>query len=141
MRLSKPIPQPKPTPRVVERYSRRKAEANALKDAYADVDVRDGGYCWVTGRYTAPYGTSRAMDPRVRREHHHLKGRNVRPEWVDKPERIITVCKEAHDLIGAGWVVVEGCDARKPVFFHYAAHVKPKDRPFEIRGRRTQEID
>jgi len=123
---------PKGTPRAVTKH-RKRVEADAeLQQAYADVDVRDAGYCWITGRYTVPG----AVDPRQRREHHHLKGRNVKPEWVTKPERIITVCAEAHSLITQGWIVVEGTDARKPIFFHYAAHVKPSMRPFVIRSRR-----
>jgi len=121
------------TPRVVEKHGKRKQADDALREAYADVDRRDGGYCWVTGRYTA----SGAPDARVRREHHHLKGRNVKPEWVTRPERIITVCAEAHALITQGWIVVEGCDARRPIFFHWAKHVKPSQRPFVLKGRRT----
>ena len=121
------------TPRAVTKHKRRKLASKALEDAYADVDARDAGYCWVTGRYTQ----SGAVDARVRREHHHLKGRRVRPEWVTKPARIITVCAEAHALITQGWIVVEGCDARKALFFHWRADVKPEQRPFVIKGRRT----
>ena len=123
---------PKPEPRAVTKHGKRKVANQALLEAYADVDVRDAGYCWVTGRYTQ----SGAVDARVRREHHHLKGRNVRPEWVTKLERIITVSAEAHGLITQGWIVVEGCDARKPLFFHWRADVKPAQRPFVIKGRR-----
>ena len=121
------------TPGAVKRHQRRKDAAQALEDAYAEVDIRDAGVCWVTGRTTR----SKAADARVRREHHHLKGRNVKPEWVDKPERIITVCAEAHDLITQGWIVAEGVDARREIRFHWAAHVKPALRPFHIRSRRS----
>ena len=127
-------PQPKPVPRVVEQHAKRKDAEKALREAYADVDLRDGGWCWVTGRFTFP-GTP---DARTRREHHHLKGRNVKPEWVTRPERIITVSAEAHSLITQGWIVVEGTDARKPLFFHYAEHVKPTQRPFTIKARRGE---
>lgn len=120
-------------PRVVTRHKRRKEAAQALQDAYAEVDLRDQGICWVTGRHTS----SGAPDARVRREHHHLKGRNVMPEWVDKPERIVTVTKEAHDLITAGWIQVEGDDARKVIRFHWASHVKASQKPFQIRSRRS----
>lgn len=125
------VPCPKPEPGVVTRHKKRVEADAALRDAYAEVDARDGGYCWITGRYTQPG----AVDPRVRREHNHLKGRNVRPEWVTKPERIITVTAEAHRLIHAGWIVVEGTDARKPIFFHWAAHVKPSQKPFHLKGK------
>lgn len=132
---------PKPLPRAVTKHRKRiKADA-ALQEAYADVDARDAGICWVTGRWTAPYGSERAVDPRVRREHHHLKGRNVKPEWVTDPRRIITVCAEAHGLITQGWIVVEGCDARKPIFFHWRSDVKANLRPFVIKGRRSAHGD
>lgn len=121
-------PQPKSKPQAVTKRKRRLEAEQALKDAYADVDLRDGGVCWITARFTKAGG----VDARTRREHHHLKGRNVKPEWVTRPERIITVCAEAHQLITAGWIVVEGCDARKPLFFHWAAHVESKDKPFII---------
>ncbi len=124
---------PKPEPRAASKHRKRRDADAALVEAYADVDVRDAGYCWVTGRYTS----SGAVDARVRREHHHLKGRNVKPEWVTRPERIITVCAEAHSLIACGWIVVEGCDAWKVIFFHWAAHVKPSQRTFVIKGRRS----
>lgn len=128
-------PQPKSAPSAITRHRKRVDETQALKDAYSDVDRRDAGVCWVTGRHTAKYGTERAVDPRIRREHHHLKGRNVKPEWVYDPHRIITVCREAHALITAGWIVVEGTDARKPIFFHYADFVKAHQKPFRIREK------
>lgn len=123
-------------PRAVSRRKRRAADVQALRDAYADVDARDGGVCWVTGRYTV----AGDVDARVRREHHHLKSRNVRPDWVTKPDRIITVCAEAHQLITAGWIAVEGTNAKKPMFFWWTELAKSK--PFEIKSRRqSQELD
>lgn len=119
-------------PSAVSRRKRRAADAKALAEAYADVDTRDGGYCLVTGRYTQPG----AVDARVRREHHHLKGRNVKPEWVTRPERIVTLCAEAHQLVELGWIVIEGTDARKPLFCHWTQLAKSK--PFEIKARREQ---
>lgn len=116
--------------RAQSKHEKRTADAAALAEAYADVDLRDGGYCWVTGRYTQP----KHVDPRARREHHHLKGRRVRPDWVTNPHRIITVTAEAHQLITAGVIQVEGCDARKPIFFHWREGTKVK--PFVIKARR-----
>ncbi len=125
---------PKPEPRAVTKHAKRKAASQALLDAYADVDARDAGYCWVTGRYTVPG----AVDARQRREHHHLKGRNVKPEWIHRPERIITVAADVHSLITAEAITVEGADARKLIFFHWNDRiVKPDKRPFRITGRRT----
>lgn len=118
-------------PGVVERKQRRKDRENELTDAYAAVDERDKGICWVTGRTTV----AGAVMAEQRREHHHLKGRRVRPDWRHKPERIITVCAEAHDLITRGWIVLEGDDARKQLFFHWAEHVDPKQRTLVIKRK------
>ncbi len=122
----------KPVRALTKGKKRREANA-ALDEAYADADIRDAGYCWVTGRYTQ----SGAVDARARREHHHLKGRRIRPEWITDPNRIITVCAEAHQLITANAIVVEGTDARKAIRFHWAAHVKPSMRTFQIKSRRS----
>lgn len=117
-------------PRTVERR-RKRAEAEAdLREAYEEVDARDGGFCWVTGRYTQ----SGHVDARCRREHHHLEPRSVAPERRADPHNIVTVCAEAHSLFKVGWLVSEGKDARKPVFFHYTELAKSK--PFLIQTRR-----
>ena len=118
----------------LDRHERRKSDEQALLDAYAEVDLRDASICAVTGRFTK----AGAPDARVRREHHHLKGRNVRPEWVTVPKRIITVCKEAHDLITGGFIEVEGTDATKPLFFHWREDMmRGRLKPFRIVGKRT----
>jgi len=121
-------------PGAVARRRRRAADAKALAEAYADVDRRDAGQCWVTGRFTM----AGEPDRRLRREHHHLKGRNIKPEWVTVPKRIITVCAEAHQLITAGWIEVEGTDATKVIRFHWTDLCKGP-RPFEIRSRRVSQ--
>lgn len=130
----KPMQKCDEVPGVVARHVRRKEKADRLDEAYADVDLRDKGICWVTGRHTQ----KAAVSPSIRRERHHLKGRRVMPEWRERPERILTTCKEAHDLITAGWIVVEGADARKPIFFHYAAHVKPHQKTVVIRRKNVR---
>lgn len=126
-------------PLAVTRKQRRADAKKRLDDAYADVDRRDAGYCWVTGAYTVPG----AVSSEQRREHHHLRGRNVMPEWVFQPDRIITVRADVHQLITAGWLDVEGDDARQPIFFHWnSAFVKPGKAPFHLAGKRAQpEID
>lgn len=122
-------------PASVARKLRKVADKHALEDAYAEVDQRDGSICWVTGAYTGGIGD-------LAREHHHLAGRNVKPEWVTRPERIITVSRLAHRLITLGWILVEGTDARKPLRFHWAPFVKPEQRVLRIKSRRwSQEQD
>lgn len=130
--LSRPVAVPKPGSLVLERHTRRRKKERALEDAYAEVDRRDNGFSWVTGNYTEP----NQPDPRYRREHHHLKGRRVRPEWVNDPNRIITVSREEHRLIGKG-LVVEGDDARKRIVFTWdRSIIKPGKEPFRIKSKR-----
>lgn len=119
-------------PRAVTKAKKRAADEAALAEAYAEVDQRDGGICAVTGRYTV----AGAPDRRVRREHHHLHGRNVAPELVTTPSNITTVCKEAHDLITAGFIVVEGDDATKPIKFHWRSDVPASSRILRIQSKR-----
>lgn len=121
---------PKPC-RAIEKATKRREAAAALDDAYADVDARDAGICWITGRYTQPG----AVDPRVRREHHHLRGRNVMPEYLTDPARIVTLCAEAHSLVTLGLIVAEGDDARKTLRWHWNG-VPLEKRPFVIKSRR-----
>lgn len=122
------------TPAVVTKAKRRTDKAEALKDAYADVDARDKGICKVTGRHTSPG----APDPRVRREHHHIVKRSRDKGLIAVPANVITVCAEAHGLIEAGWIVVEGTNADKPngVRFHWREGVDPKLKILVIKSRR-----
>lgn len=128
-----PVPKPAKGSRLIERKAKKLANAQKLADAYAEVDKRDQSICWVTGKFLTPG----AVSPEDRREHHHLKGRRVRPEWVYRPERIITVSALAHALIEGAFIDVEGDDARKPVFFHWnAAAMKGQPKPLVIVGKR-----
>lgn len=127
------LAQPKPDPTVITKGQRRRIAQAALDAAYAEVDLRDGPYCRVTGRYTQ----SGHVDPRVRREHHHLDARSTAPDRIADPRNIVVVCVEAHRLFKAGWLVSEGEDATQPVRFHWTAMAKEK--PFEIRSRRQSQ--
>lgn len=118
--------------RVIDRHRKRRDRDKALAEAYAVVDARDGGHCRVTGRYTQPG----AVDPRVRREHHHLSGRNVAPEDRANPCRIITTCAQVHQLLHAKLLLYEGDNANERIVFHWAESVKPEDRPFQIKSKR-----
>jgi hypothetical protein len=84
----------------------------------------------VTGRKTHPSG-----GPETALDHHHLAGRNVRPEWKYDKDRIITVCREAHRLITDGIIEVEGDDARLPIFFHWAEWATDKHKILIIKRK------
>jgi len=118
--------------RVIARNKKRRERDNAMTEAYAIVDRRDGGYCRVTGRFTQPG----AVDPRVRREHHHLSGRNVAPQDRANPDRIITVAAEVHQLLHARLLEYQGDSANERIVFHWSEKVKPEDRPFHIKSKR-----
>lgn len=121
----------------VARIKRKQDRAAELDKAYEAVNLRDQNWCWVTGAYLQPT----AIDAAQRREHHHLKGRRVQPSWVTKPERIILVSALAHDLITKGWILVEGTDARKPIFFHWAPFVKPSMKVLVIKRRNVRTLE
>lgn len=129
----------KPQPRALTKGQKRR-EANAAIDAaYADVDLRDGPYSRVSGRYTQPG----AVDPRVRREHHHIRPRGTHPELIAEPRNIFVCTAEEHQLIHAGALVVEGTDASRVLRFHWNREMVPRGKePFEIKSRRqSQERD
>ena len=121
--------------RVISRHKKRLERDKALADAYAVVDARDGGFCRVTGRYTQPG----AVDPRFRREHHHLSGRNVAPQDRANSARIVTVCAEAHQLLHAKLLLYEGENAHERIIFHWSEQVAPSERPFQIKSKRRSQ--
>ena len=122
-------------PRAIERHTKRVDAEKALKEAYAEVDKRDGGRCRVTGKRTEPGH----VDPRRRREHHHLIPRSRDKGLVADSANIVTVTAEAHALIESGWLVSEGLNAEGVVRWHWAAHVKPEQKPFRIASRRRSQ--
>lgn len=115
------------TPVSVERDTKKKDRQKRLDAAYEVVNRRDGNTCRATGLPLSPT----ASDYKRRREHHHLKGRRVKPEWREKAERICLVSKAVHDLINLGWIEVEGDDARRRLFFHYT--LAAKSRPVRLK--------
>jgi hypothetical protein len=126
---------PKPAPRAITK-GRRRAEANAALDAaYVEVDLRDGPCSRISGRYTV----AGAVDPRVRREHDHIKPRSTHPELIAEPTNIFICTAEEHQLIHAGALEIEGEDASKPLFFHWNRRmVAPGKEPFRITARRAE---
>jgi hypothetical protein len=104
------------TPVKVQRHDRKKAREEALDAAYRIVDKRDGNRCRVTGVSLV----AGAPNPKVRREHHHLVPRSRSRALREKPSNILLVSAFAHDLIERGWLVNEGHDANKPIFWHWS---------------------
>ncbi len=126
------LPFGKGRPAVLEQHDKETAHDRKLAKAYRAVEDREDNRCQVTGVPLFAF----ASDHRRRREHHHLKGRNVRPEWVYKPERILLVSKHVHDLLTANALVPDGCNARKRIrFFWNDRIVRPGEEPLRLPRR------
>lgn len=122
----------KGSPRVLVKRAKDTAHDRKLAKAYKAVNLREDNRCQVTGVNLTPG----ALDEKRRREHHHLKGRNVRPEWVYRSERIILVSKFIHDLLTANAIIPDGCDARKPIKFSWNRNiVRAGHEPIRIPAR------
>ena len=100
-------------PRVLEKLEKEDEHARKLQAAYTAVNLREKNHCQVSGVLLYPTSSN---DQR-RREHHHLKGRNVKPEWVYEPKRILLCSAFIHALLQAKLIRVEGTDATKPLTF------------------------
>jgi hypothetical protein len=115
------------TPVKVQRHDRKKAREEALDAAYRIVDKRDGGKSRVTGIRLTPG----APDPKARREHHHIVSRSRSKALREKPSNIMLCSAFEHDLIERGWLVVEGKNANRDLFFHWSELATSK--PLQIR--------
>jgi hypothetical protein len=104
------------TPVKVQRHDRKKAREEALDAAYRIVDQRDGNRCRVTGVSLVAH----SPNPKVRREHHHLRKRSTARGGRADARNIVLVSAFVHDLITRGWLVAEGTDGNKPIFWHWS---------------------
>ena len=106
------------------------SDATKLKRAYRDVEEREGNRCQVTGVTLVP----KTENFNRLREHHHIRGRNVRPEWVHDPVRIVLCSKFIHDLFTAKKLLIDGDDARvRPLPLRWNRRlVKPGKEPIEL---------
>jgi hypothetical protein len=104
------------TPVKVARHDKKKAREEALDAAYRIVDKRDGNRCRVTGVSLV----AGAPDPKIRREHHHLRRRSTSRAGRADTRNIVLVSAFAHDLITRGWIVAEGMDASKFIAWHWS---------------------
>jgi hypothetical protein len=115
------------TPGKVERHNRKADREKAMEAAYELVNKRDGGRSRVTGTHLTPG----APDPKARREHHHIVSRSRSKALREKPSNIMLCSAFEHDLIERGWLVVEGKNADRELFFHWSEIATSK--PLQIR--------
>ncbi len=124
------LPYPKHTPAPVARHWRATANDAKLEHAYRAVELREDNHCQVTGVPLVP----KSPNDKRRREHHHLTGRRVRPEWRHRPERILLVSADVHRLLESHALQPDGCDARKPIRFAWNRRIVPAGKePFRLR--------
>ena len=102
--MSEPRSFPKPTPRLEQRVTQRRAEDRAWAAACHAVDVREGYKCRVCGRATRKTMT---VCPE-RAEHHHIVGRRIAPQLVTDVKNIILVCLSDHQKLTRHELQVEG---------------------------------
>jgi hypothetical protein len=112
--------------RVVERGLKKAEKATALEKCYAKVDLRDESVCAVTGLKLTPH----ARDAKLRREHHHLRGRVG--DNRHSVHAVITVSAYVHELITRHVLLVFGTDANKPLKFGWNRALV-KTPPFRLR--------
>ena len=125
---------PKGLPGIISRRVRAVEQERLLAAAYAAVNLRDQNRCAVTGVPLSPY----AMHEKSRREHHHLVGRRIKPEWRTDPRRIILVSAYAHKLITANALITDQFDAQKPIVWRWNYKiVKPGEELFRLSNAST----
>lgn len=118
-------------PAVLAKSRKNSEHDRKLAKAYAEVNERENNRCQVTGVELMP----RTENPRRLREHHHLKGRRVKPEWKYDSKRIVLVSKAIHDLLTAKVLLCDSTDATQPLKLRWNPHiVKPGKAPMRIEG-------
>jgi hypothetical protein len=114
---------------VIEKATKASEHDRKLKAAYAEVDAREDNVCQVSGVKLSP----KTDNPRRLREHHHIKGRNVKPEWVYEPKRIVLCSKFIHDLFTGKALLLESTDATQPLKLRWnRSIVKPGKEPIRL---------
>jgi hypothetical protein len=102
-----------------------------LAKAYAEVDAREDNVCQVSGVKLSPA----ARDTKRLREHHHIKGRNVKPEWVYESRRIVLCSKFVHDLFTGKALLLDSTDATQPLKLRWnRAFIKPGKEAIRLEG-------
>jgi hypothetical protein len=118
-------------PAVIEKGQKASDHERKLAKAYAEVNEREDNVCQVSGVQLL----ARASSTRRLREHHHIKGRNVKPEWVYEPKRIVLCSKFIHDLFTGKALILDSTDATQPLKLRWNRHiVKPGKEPIRIEG-------
>jgi hypothetical protein len=117
------------TPRVLEKSRKESEHDRKLAKAYEAVNQREDNHCQVSGVKLQP----KTANQRLLREHHHVKGRRVKPEWVYDPKRIVLCSKFIHDLFTGKVLLLESTDATKPLQLRWnRAIVKPGKEPIRL---------
>lgn len=120
---------PKHRPRVLEIHDKSTAHTRKLAKAYDLVNKRENNICQVSRVTLRPF----SVNEKIRREHHHLSSRNVKPEWVYSAKRIILVSRTIHRLLTANVILIEGTDATKTLKFRWNRNmVKPGAEPMRL---------
>lgn len=91
----KPAPQPKPTPRVIERIAAKRTRERKLQASKAEVWKRDNATCRLCGRRCQR--TTQTVPSRG--EVHHIRPRSLAPERFNDLSNLMLLCLLCHTKV------------------------------------------
>lgn len=127
---------PKGPPSVLTRGWKKRDKLSRMDAAFAAVDQRDGMVSRISGKSLSAHTT----DPKLLRDHCHLRGRNVDPAHKFDPNKIFNASRYEHKLFDAHAIEVEGTDASKRLIFRWNRNVVPVGQePFRMLSKRRSQ--
>lgn len=116
-------------------WKKREAESR-MQDAFDAVDKRDGLVSRISGKPLV----KESPDPKLQRDHCHMRGRRVDPAHRFDPKRIFNASRYEHKLFDAHAIEVEGTDADKRLIFRWNRDVVPVGKePFRLLSKRRSQ--
>lgn len=127
---------PKGLPSVLTKGWKKRDNQTRMDEAFAAVDKRDGLVSRISGQLLF----TNTNDPKLLRDHCHMRGRNVAPEDKYNPDKIFNASRYEHKLFDAHEIEVEGTDASKRLIFRWNRAVVPVgEEPFRILSKRRSQ--
>lgn len=127
---------PKGAPSVLTKGWKKRDNASRMDAAFAAVDARDGLVSRISGQPLL----KESADPKLQRDHCHMRGRNVDPKEKFNPKRIFNASRYEHKLFDAHAIEVEGTDADQRLIFRWNRNVVPVEKePFRLLSKRRSQ--
>lgn len=124
---------PKGKPGVLTKGWKKRDNETRMQEAFDAVDKRDGLISRISGQQLF----TTTSDPKLLRDHCHLRGRNVAPEDKYDPAKIFNASRYEHKLYDAHAIEVEGTDASGYLIFRWNRRIVPAGQePFKLKSKR-----